>query len=111
MTYAQYYKTKLESGLLYQDFVVDAAWQLLGLAIVQRRHPSEKVHTFHLEFIVMTTAGFMLLVIMTLYSFSPNDYFSNSISLVGKNIKLLKTVQKRLRDFCSEIRTQGNTLL
>ena len=35
MTYAEYYKAKLESGLLYQDFVVDAAWHLLGLAIVQ----------------------------------------------------------------------------
>lgn len=33
--YAEYRKTKLESGKLYQDFVVDAAWNLLGLAIVQ----------------------------------------------------------------------------
>ena len=33
--YQQYRKTKIESGLLYQDFVVDVAWQTIGLAIVQ----------------------------------------------------------------------------
>jgi hypothetical protein len=33
--YQAYYKAKLEGGLLYQDFVVDTAWHLLGLAIVQ----------------------------------------------------------------------------
>lgn len=33
--YAQYRQTKIESGLLYQDFVVDCCWRLLGLAIVQ----------------------------------------------------------------------------
>jgi len=33
--YAQYYKSKLESGLLFQDFVVDVCWQRVGLAIVQ----------------------------------------------------------------------------
>ena len=30
-----YYKNKLESGQLYQDFVVDCCWELLGLAVVQ----------------------------------------------------------------------------
>lgn len=30
----QYYKNKLESGLLYQDFVIDCCWSLLGLAVV-----------------------------------------------------------------------------
>lgn len=35
MTYAEYYRTKLNGAKLYQDFVVDAAWNLLGLAIVQ----------------------------------------------------------------------------
>ena len=34
-TYQEYYKTKLEGAKLFQDFVVDAAWNLLGLAIVQ----------------------------------------------------------------------------
>jgi len=33
--YERYYKAKLEGALLYQDFVVDCAWNLLGLAIVQ----------------------------------------------------------------------------
>jgi hypothetical protein len=33
--YADYYKAKLDGAKLYQDFVVDAAWNLLGLAIVQ----------------------------------------------------------------------------
>jgi hypothetical protein len=32
--YKKYYAVKLESAKLYQDFVVDAAWDLLGLAIV-----------------------------------------------------------------------------
>lgn len=35
MSYAEYYKAKLDGAKLYQDFVVDAAWNLLGLAIVQ----------------------------------------------------------------------------
>lgn len=34
-TYEAYYKTKLESGLLYQDFVVDLCFQTIGLVIVQ----------------------------------------------------------------------------
>ncbi len=34
-TYRKYYAAKLESAKLYQDFVVDAAWTMLGLAIVQ----------------------------------------------------------------------------
>lgn len=34
-TYQQYYAVKLEGAKLFQDFVVDAAWSLLGLAIVQ----------------------------------------------------------------------------
>lgn len=34
-TYRQYYETKLEGSKLFQDFVVDTAWSLLGLAIVQ----------------------------------------------------------------------------
>lgn len=34
-SYTEYYKAKLEGGLLYQDFVVDVAWQTIGLAIVQ----------------------------------------------------------------------------
>jgi hypothetical protein len=33
--YRKYYTAKLEGAKLYQDFVVDAAWDLLGLAIVQ----------------------------------------------------------------------------
>lgn len=33
--YSKYYKAKLETALVFQDFVVDAAWSLLGLAIVQ----------------------------------------------------------------------------
>jgi hypothetical protein len=33
--YADYYKAKLDGAKLYQDFVIDAAWNLLGLAIVQ----------------------------------------------------------------------------
>jgi len=34
-TYTQYYKVQLEDGLQYQDFCIDAAWSLLGLAVVQ----------------------------------------------------------------------------
>ena len=34
-TYGEYYKAKLDSAKVFQDFVVDAAWNLLGLAIVQ----------------------------------------------------------------------------
>lgn len=34
-SYADYYKTKLEGALLFQDFVVDVSWQTIGLAIVQ----------------------------------------------------------------------------
>lgn len=34
-TYGEYYKAKLESAKIFQDFVVDSAWNLLGLAIVQ----------------------------------------------------------------------------
>ncbi len=34
-TYEKYYAAKLEGAKLYQDFVVDAAWDLLGLAVVQ----------------------------------------------------------------------------
>ena len=33
--YPEYYQAKLKGAKLYQDFVVDAAWNLLGLAIVQ----------------------------------------------------------------------------
>lgn len=33
--YDEYYKAKLDGAKIYQDFVVDAAWNLLGLAIVQ----------------------------------------------------------------------------
>lgn len=33
--YGEYYKAKLDSAKVFQDFVVDAAWNLLGLAIVQ----------------------------------------------------------------------------
>ena len=33
--YSKYYAAKLEGALVFQDFVVDAAWSLLGLAIVQ----------------------------------------------------------------------------
>lgn len=33
--YGRYYKNRLEAGQLYQDFVVDCCWDLLGLAIVQ----------------------------------------------------------------------------
>lgn len=33
--YDRYRETKIQSGQLYQDFVVDVAWTLLGLAIVQ----------------------------------------------------------------------------
>jgi len=35
MNYEAYRTNKIESGLLYQDFVVDCCWTLLGLAIVQ----------------------------------------------------------------------------
>jgi hypothetical protein len=35
MAYEKYRATKIESGRIFQDFVVDAAWNLLGLAIVQ----------------------------------------------------------------------------
>jgi hypothetical protein len=35
MTYGDYYKAQLEDAKVYQDFVVDAAWSMLGLAIVQ----------------------------------------------------------------------------
>jgi hypothetical protein len=33
--YEKYRTTKIESGKLFQDFVVDSCWNLLGLAIVQ----------------------------------------------------------------------------
>lgn len=33
--YGEYRKNKMESGLLYQDFVVDCCWSILGLAVVQ----------------------------------------------------------------------------
>jgi len=33
--YEKYRSNKIESGKLFQDFVVDACWNLLGLAIVQ----------------------------------------------------------------------------
>jgi hypothetical protein len=33
--YERYRKNKIESGQLYQDFVVDCCWSLLGLAVVQ----------------------------------------------------------------------------
>ncbi len=33
--YQAYRKNKIETGLIYQDFVVDLAWQTIGLAIVQ----------------------------------------------------------------------------
>lgn len=33
--YEQYRNNKIESGQLYQDFVVDCCWNLLGLAVVQ----------------------------------------------------------------------------
>jgi len=35
LTYEKYRTAKIESGKVYQDFVVDACWNLLGLAIVQ----------------------------------------------------------------------------
>jgi hypothetical protein len=35
MSYAEYYKAKLDGALVFQDFVVDVAWQTMGLAIVQ----------------------------------------------------------------------------
>lgn len=35
MNYDAYRANKIESGQLYQDFVVDACWNLLGLAVVQ----------------------------------------------------------------------------
>lgn len=35
VAYEAYRSTKIESGKLYQDFVVDVSWNLLGLAIVQ----------------------------------------------------------------------------
>jgi hypothetical protein len=35
VSYGDYYKAKLDGAKIYQDFVVDAAWNLLGLAIVQ----------------------------------------------------------------------------
>jgi hypothetical protein len=34
-SYEQYRATKIESGKVFQDFVIDACWNLLGLAIVQ----------------------------------------------------------------------------
>lgn len=34
-TYQQYYKVQLENGLQFQDFCIDAAWTLIGLAVVQ----------------------------------------------------------------------------
>jgi hypothetical protein len=33
--YEKYYAAKLEGALIFQDFVIDAAWTILGLAIVQ----------------------------------------------------------------------------
>lgn len=33
--YEDYRQTKIKSGLLFQDFVVDLCWQTIGLAIVQ----------------------------------------------------------------------------
>jgi len=35
MSYDEYRATKIESGLLYQDFVVDVLFQTIGLVIVQ----------------------------------------------------------------------------
>jgi hypothetical protein len=35
LAYEKYRTAKIESGKVYQDFVVDACWNLLGLAIVQ----------------------------------------------------------------------------
>ena len=35
MNYDAYRENKIQSGELYQDFVVDACWNLLGLAVVQ----------------------------------------------------------------------------
>lgn len=35
MSYSEYYKAQLDGAKIFQDFVVDAAWNLLGLAIVQ----------------------------------------------------------------------------
>lgn len=35
MNYEPYRQNKIETGLLYQDFVVDCCWNLLGLAVVQ----------------------------------------------------------------------------
>jgi hypothetical protein len=33
--YEKYRTAKIEGGKIYQDFIVDACWNLLGLAIVQ----------------------------------------------------------------------------
>lgn len=35
LAYEKYRTVKIENGKVYQDFVVDACWNLLGLAIVQ----------------------------------------------------------------------------
>jgi len=35
LAYEKYRAVKIENGKVYQDFVVDACWNLLGLAIVQ----------------------------------------------------------------------------
>jgi hypothetical protein len=35
VSYSEYYKAQLDGAKIFQDFVVDAAWNLLGLAIVQ----------------------------------------------------------------------------
>lgn len=35
INYEAYRKNKIESGLIYQDFVIDCCWTLLGLPIVQ----------------------------------------------------------------------------
>lgn len=33
--YEQYRTAKIEGGKVYQDFIIDACWNLLGLAVVQ----------------------------------------------------------------------------
>lgn len=35
LAYEKYRAAKIESGKVYQDFIVDACWNLLGLAIIQ----------------------------------------------------------------------------
>lgn len=35
VNYAKYYQNRLEESAIYVDFVVDVAWSMLGLAIVQ----------------------------------------------------------------------------